>query len=293
MNILFTRELARRLDGTGVTANAVHPGFVASRFSRDGDTGFMGNVGMVLGRPFARSPESGARTSVFVASSPQLDGVTGQYFAKSKLATSRPQRLVTTSRRLDSGMSASCTERRVACSSVVGRWTGRPSSSPGGNSGIGLETAVALGSYGVRRRHHRAQRGSGRRRAARDRSPGAATDCEVMALDLASFASVRALRRQLRRPHDRLDVLVLNAGGVLAKRELTEDGHERQFQANHLGHFLLTRLLREQVVASAPGTGRGRRVVRAQEPQTPDRLRRHRRRRRLGTARSRPTTARS
>ena len=61
MNILFTRELARRLEGTGVTANAVHPGFVASRFSRDGDTGFMGNVGMVLGRPFASSPEIGAR----------------------------------------------------------------------------------------------------------------------------------------------------------------------------------------------------------------------------------------
>ena len=63
MNMLFMRELARRLDGTGVTANAVHPGFVASRFSRDGDTGFMGNVGMVLGRPFAKSPEVGAQTS--------------------------------------------------------------------------------------------------------------------------------------------------------------------------------------------------------------------------------------
>ena len=86
MNILFTRELARRLEGTGVTANAVHPGFVASRFSRDGDTGFMGNVGMVLGRPFAHSPEIGAQTSIYVASSPQLDGVTGQYFAKSALA---------------------------------------------------------------------------------------------------------------------------------------------------------------------------------------------------------------
>jgi NAD(P)-dependent dehydrogenase (short-subunit alcohol dehydrogenase family) len=86
MNLLFMRELARRLDGTGVTANAVHPGYVATRFSRDGDTGFMGNVGMVLGRPFAKSPEVGARTSVFVASAPQLDGVTGQYFAKSRLA---------------------------------------------------------------------------------------------------------------------------------------------------------------------------------------------------------------
>jgi NAD(P)-dependent dehydrogenase (short-subunit alcohol dehydrogenase family) len=86
MNILFVRELSRRLDGTGVTANAVHPGFVASRFSRDGDTGFMGNVGMVLGRPFAISPEKGARTSVYVASAPDLVGVSGQYFAKSRLA---------------------------------------------------------------------------------------------------------------------------------------------------------------------------------------------------------------
>ena len=86
MNILFTRELARRLDGSGVTANAVHPGYVASRFSRDGDTGFMGNVGMVLGRPFAISPEKGARTSVYVASSPDLHDITGQYFVKCRVA---------------------------------------------------------------------------------------------------------------------------------------------------------------------------------------------------------------
>jgi NAD(P)-dependent dehydrogenase (short-subunit alcohol dehydrogenase family) len=86
MNLLFTRELARRLDGTGVSANAVHPGYVASRFGRDGDTGKLGNVAMILGRPFAHSPEIGARTSVYVASSPQLEGVTGQYFAKSRLA---------------------------------------------------------------------------------------------------------------------------------------------------------------------------------------------------------------
>jgi NAD(P)-dependent dehydrogenase (short-subunit alcohol dehydrogenase family) len=85
MNLLFTRELARRLDGTGVTVNAVHPGFVASRFSRDGDTKFMG-MGMAIARPFAHSPESGAQTSIYVASSPDLDGVTGQYFAKRRLS---------------------------------------------------------------------------------------------------------------------------------------------------------------------------------------------------------------
>jgi NAD(P)-dependent dehydrogenase (short-subunit alcohol dehydrogenase family) len=85
-NILFTRELARRLEGTGVTANSLHPGFVASNFAREGDTGTLGNLAMVAGRPFAISAAKGARTSVFLASSPQAEGVTGQYFAKSTLA---------------------------------------------------------------------------------------------------------------------------------------------------------------------------------------------------------------
>ena len=85
-NILFTRELARQLEGTGVTANCLHPGFVASNFAREGDTGMIGNVAMVIGRPFAISPAKGAQTSVFACSSPTVEGVTGQYFAKSTLA---------------------------------------------------------------------------------------------------------------------------------------------------------------------------------------------------------------
>jgi NAD(P)-dependent dehydrogenase (short-subunit alcohol dehydrogenase family) len=86
MNILFTRELARRLAGTGVTANAVHPGYVASNFSRGGDTGLLGELAMVLGRPFAISSERGARTSVHVASAPELEGVTGEYFYRCAVA---------------------------------------------------------------------------------------------------------------------------------------------------------------------------------------------------------------
>jgi NAD(P)-dependent dehydrogenase (short-subunit alcohol dehydrogenase family) len=86
MNVLFARELARRLDGTNVTANSLHPGFVASKFAKEGDLGWWGNIGMPLTRPFAISPEKGARTSVYVASSPELDGVTGEYFEKSKIA---------------------------------------------------------------------------------------------------------------------------------------------------------------------------------------------------------------
>jgi retinol dehydrogenase 12 len=84
MNLLFTRELARRLDATGVTANAVHPGYIASRFGRDGDMSVLLSVGMMLSRPFARTPEVGAQTSIYVASSPDLDGVSGRYFARSR-----------------------------------------------------------------------------------------------------------------------------------------------------------------------------------------------------------------
>ncbi|MEX2255256.1 MAG: SDR family oxidoreductase [Acidimicrobiia bacterium] len=83
-NIYFTRELARRLEGAGVTANAAHPGFVASRFGRDGDGGRLGEIAMTLGQPFALSPEKGARTSIYLAKSPDVADITGGYFYKSK-----------------------------------------------------------------------------------------------------------------------------------------------------------------------------------------------------------------
>jgi retinol dehydrogenase 14 len=86
-NILFTRELARRLAGTGITANCVHPGAVATNLGGEGDGGKLGDLAMKLGRPFMRTPEQGARTSLHVALSPDVSGVTGAYFANSKPAT--------------------------------------------------------------------------------------------------------------------------------------------------------------------------------------------------------------
>ena len=91
-NVLHTRELARRLDGTGVTVNAVHPGSVNSHFGGDGDTALMGELQARFGRYLLRTPEAGARTSVLLASSakPEVAGVTGQYFANGRAR--RPSR---------------------------------------------------------------------------------------------------------------------------------------------------------------------------------------------------------
>ncbi len=85
-NILFTTELARRLAGTGVTANCCHPGVVATGFARDGDTSGVLAFGIKLIKPFVLTPEKGARTSVYLASSPEVADVSGRYFVKCKEA---------------------------------------------------------------------------------------------------------------------------------------------------------------------------------------------------------------
>lgn len=85
-NILFNRELARRITGSGVTANALHPGFVATRFG-DNSGGLMRTVLKVAKPIGAISPEEGARTIIYLASSPQAADVSGEYFYESKIAT--------------------------------------------------------------------------------------------------------------------------------------------------------------------------------------------------------------
>jgi NAD(P)-dependent dehydrogenase (short-subunit alcohol dehydrogenase family) len=122
----------------------------------------------------------------------------------------------------------------------------------GANSGIGKETAVAL-----------AQMGATVVMTARSASKGEAARADVMersgsdrvvlgSLDLASFASIRAFAAWFVAEFDRLDVLVANAGLIVDERRETADGFELMFGTNHLGHFLLTDLLRERLVESAP-----------------------------------------
>ena len=80
-NILFTRELARRLEGAGVTANSLHPGFANTRFGDEGPAGFGRSVFQFL-KKFALTPEKGAETIIFLASSGECANVSGAYFYK-------------------------------------------------------------------------------------------------------------------------------------------------------------------------------------------------------------------
>jgi NAD(P)-dependent dehydrogenase (short-subunit alcohol dehydrogenase family) len=87
-NVLFTRELARRLEGTGVTANVMHPGLVATNFGRD-----MPALIRWIFPLFGLRPENGARTVVYLTTAPEVEGVSGKYFVKEKEVPPSPEAL--------------------------------------------------------------------------------------------------------------------------------------------------------------------------------------------------------
>jgi len=126
--------------------------------------------------------------------------------------------------------------------------TGRVAIVTGANSGIGLETARQLAAHGatVVMACRSPERSSAAVEDIRASVPGARL--EVQQLDLASLDSVREAAEQLRVAHDRIDLLVNNAGVMYTDRELTKDGFELQFGTNHLGHFALTARLLDRML---------------------------------------------
>jgi NAD(P)-dependent dehydrogenase (short-subunit alcohol dehydrogenase family) len=89
-DILFTTELARRLEGTGVTVNALHPGFVATGFAKNNGKVIAALVS-IFAPLVARSPAKGAETSIYLASSPSAEGITGKYFHDAHVIPAAPQ----------------------------------------------------------------------------------------------------------------------------------------------------------------------------------------------------------
>lgn len=120
----------------------------------------------------------------------------------------------------------------------------------GANTGIGLETAVDLAAAGDR--VVIACRNPSKAAAAVEEISRRARSesVESVALDLGSLASVRECAAELGRRTERIDVLINNAGLIQSGRETTTDGFEMSFGVNHLGHFLLTNLLKDQLVAA-------------------------------------------
>jgi retinol dehydrogenase-13 len=131
--------------------------------------------------------------------------------------------------------------------------SGRTALITGGNAGIGKETAIALAQKGARVVFTSRDAARGAAALAEIRAASGSDQVEVLALDLGSLASVREAAAAFRARHDRLDLLVNNAGiAIFGRRRETADGFERMFGVNHLGHFLLTNLLRDLLAKSAP-----------------------------------------
>jgi NAD(P)-dependent dehydrogenase (short-subunit alcohol dehydrogenase family) len=128
--------------------------------------------------------------------------------------------------------------------------TGRVAVITGANTGIGLTTAQALAGSGAR--VVLAVRNADKGRAAADQiraaAPGAEVDVQI--LDLGSLDSIRSASETLRDRHERIDLLINNAGVMYTPLSRTADGFEMQFGTNHLGHFALTGLLIDRLLAA-------------------------------------------
>jgi NAD(P)-dependent dehydrogenase (short-subunit alcohol dehydrogenase family) len=143
----------------------------------------------------------------------------------------------------------------------MGHWTsdniedqsGRIAIVTGSNSGIGFEAAKALATKGATVVMAVRSETKGRTAAEAIRSAGAPGSVQVAALDLADLASVRAFADAFKSDHDRLDLLINNAGVMMPPKSQTTDGFELQFGTNHLGHFALTAQLADLLTAT-PGS---------------------------------------
>ena len=126
----------------------------------------------------------------------------------------------------------------------------------GANTGLGYETALALADHGAHVVLAVRNLDKGKDAAARITAQSPHADVALQELDLTSLESIRAAAQQLRSDHDRVDLLINNAGVMWTPKSTTKDGFELQFGTNHLGHFAFTGLLLDRLLPVA-----GSRVV--------------------------------
>ena len=129
--------------------------------------------------------------------------------------------------------------------------TGRVAVITGANTGLGYETAAALADHGARVVLAVRNLDKGKDAAARITANSPHADVALQELDLTSLESIRAAAEQLRADHDRIDLLINNAGVMWTPKSTTKDGFELQFGTNHLGHFAFTGLLLDRLLPVA------------------------------------------
>jgi NAD(P)-dependent dehydrogenase (short-subunit alcohol dehydrogenase family) len=129
--------------------------------------------------------------------------------------------------------------------------TGRVAVITGANTGLGYETARALAEHGAHVVLAVRNLDKGKDAVARITAASPRADVGLQELDLTSLDSIRAAARQLRSDHDRIDLLINNAGVMYTPKSTTKDGFELQFGTNHLGHFALTGLLLDRLLPVA------------------------------------------
>lgn len=128
--------------------------------------------------------------------------------------------------------------------------SGRTAIVTGANTGLGYETARALAARGARVVIAVRDTAKGDQAAAKIRAATPKADLQVLELDLGSLQSVRTAAERITTDHPRIDLLINNAGVMYPPKQTTADGFELQFGTNHLGHFALTGLLLENVLAA-------------------------------------------
>lgn len=133
----------------------------------------------------------------------------------------------------------------------IGDQTGRVAVITGANTGLGYETAAALADRGAHVVLAVRNLDKGKDAAARITATRPQAEVGLQELDLTSLESVRAAADQLRSDHDRIDLLINNAGVMWTPKSTTKDGFELQFGTNHLGHFALTGLLLDRMLPVA------------------------------------------
>jgi NAD(P)-dependent dehydrogenase (short-subunit alcohol dehydrogenase family) len=129
--------------------------------------------------------------------------------------------------------------------------TGRVAIVTGANTGLGYETAAALAAKGAHVVLAVRNLDKGKDAVALISKRGPSADVALQELDLTSLDSIRAAAEQLRSDHDRIDLLINNAGVMYTPKSTTKDGFELQFGTNHLGHFAFTGLLLDRLLPVA------------------------------------------